>query len=490
MEALTGEVLDIHSYRSYREYKAVLDGELQRSAESFVRIGYLLKVAMDTDILKESGYRNVNEFAQEEYNLDKSQVSRFIRINDEFSENGYSDQLQEKYKNFGYAKLALMLLLPSEINEELTAGYSKADIRSIKEEIEEEKKTSDLEIMMEEKDEGQQSFDGLVKVLYQIGRDDSEMYLKLYDAVCSTVYDETIQPVVDKLMDALAPSGVAIITVRIAGEGRKMLSIKGADIDPVVVDVRSGEKMHCTWDRMINGIKALCPDAEDGKKAWEILYGESFPEKKGEVAPVQPQKRAEVRRQSKVTKAKMSENTRVESGQAATDKAAPGVECQEAGKKEKEQEAAGVEDKKAEREAQGEDGTAHSPDQQYTADAESDHDENGAGGRCGEDSIGSSENGEAAREEAAGIEPDTPEKTRTEAEYTAAAGKEKNSESIADQEGLKKYVHNQQNIMFDLIKEMERMCAEECWDELVEKAKNVITRVKAVKDIKEVYRNE
>lgn len=75
MEALKGEVLDIHNeYSSYGEYKAALDGELQKSAESFVRIGYLLKVAVDTDILKESGYRNVNEFAEKEYNLDKSQV--------------------------------------------------------------------------------------------------------------------------------------------------------------------------------------------------------------------------------------------------------------------------------------------------------------------------------------------------------------------------------------------------------------------------------
>ena len=77
---------EIMYQKSYEEYKAELDGELQRSAESFVRIGYLLKVARDTNILEESGYKSVAAFAEAEYNLNKTQVSRFISINDKFSE--------------------------------------------------------------------------------------------------------------------------------------------------------------------------------------------------------------------------------------------------------------------------------------------------------------------------------------------------------------------------------------------------------------------
>ncbi|RAZ94931.1 hypothetical protein DK853_32625, partial [Klebsiella oxytoca] len=88
---------------------------------------------------------SVNEFAEAEYSLDKSQVSRFIRINDEFSENGYSDRLQERYQRFGYAKLALMLMLPAAVNEELTADYTKKEIQTIKEEIDEENQRTDIE---------------------------------------------------------------------------------------------------------------------------------------------------------------------------------------------------------------------------------------------------------------------------------------------------------------------------------------------------------
>ena len=300
METVTGEVLNINNeYKSYQEYKAAVDTELQKSAESFVRIGYLLKVARDTDILKESMYSSVNEFAQAEYNLDKSQVSRFIRINDEYSEGGYSDHLQDKYREYGYAKLSLMLLLPAAVNEELSANYSKSEIQAIKEELDEESKTTDLEILMEDKNEDQKEMDIFTKVLHQIGYDQPELYLKLHEIVNNMSFDGSYEPIVKKVIEVLAPSGEHIYSARIPGEGRKMLSIKGADKDPVVIDIRSGEAQVCKWSIFLVDIKSLS-ESEDGKKSWEKLYGESYPEeKKEEVAPVQPKK------QSKVTKAKV-----------------------------------------------------------------------------------------------------------------------------------------------------------------------------------------
>ncbi|MCM1219384.1 MAG: hypothetical protein NC548_33310 [Lachnospiraceae bacterium] len=291
MEYVTGEVLNINNeYGSYQEYKAAVDTELQRSAEGFVRIGYLLKMARDTDILKESGYSGVNEFAEAEYSLDKSQVSRFIRINDEYSEGGYSDRLQDRYKNFGYAKLALMLMLPAAVNEELTADYTKSEIQAVKDEIDEENKRTDIEVMLEEKDGRQQEYGLFAKVLYQIGKEQPELYTALYGAVRNTVHDGTGTPVINKLAGILAPAGEAIISVRIAGEGKKLLSIKGSSADPVIVDIRTAEKTGCPWDDFIGEVENLCA-GDDAEKSWELLYGEAFPEERAEVAPVQPEQK-------------------------------------------------------------------------------------------------------------------------------------------------------------------------------------------------------
>lgn len=306
MEQISGEILNINNeYGSYQEYKAAVDTELQRSAESFVRIGYLLKVARDTDILKESGYGSVNEFAEKEYGLDKSQVSRFIRINDEYSENGYSDRLQEKYRDFGHAKLAMMLTLPAAVSEELTASYTKAEIGMIKEEIEAERSVSDLEVMMEEKNQQQEEYGIVGKVLHQLGHDDPELYLKLYDAVKSTAYGENgdIFQCGRAITEVLAPSGEAIYSVRIAGEGRKLLSIKGPDKNMVIIDVRSNDKYYIGWCDFFEEAEALYGKIAEGKEGWEKLYGEPFPvkeeEKKAPVAPVQP------KNAKKVTKAKV-----------------------------------------------------------------------------------------------------------------------------------------------------------------------------------------
>lgn len=510
MTVMTGDVLNLNEYKTYGEYKAALDGELQKSAESFVRIGYLLKVARDTDILTESGYRSVNEFAEKEYNLDKSQVSRFIRINDEFSENGYSDRLQEHYRSFGYAKLAMMLLLPAEINEELSSSYSKAEIQAIREEVDEERKITDLEVVLEEKDERQQDHSALGKVLYQIGKDNPEMYLGIYDAACNTVYDDTVRPVVDKLMDVLAPAGEATISVRVAGEGRKMLIIKGADIDPVLVEVRSGEKQSYTWEQMIKELEKMCNDAEDARKAWEILYGEPFPEKKAEVAPVQPQKEQSSRKVSKVTKAKKSEKTPTETvRENAGD---------ESGQQEKEeQEAAGVENEESrESKAQGEDCTDSEPTGEPSDDPEPADEAPGAVCGAGEDSAGSSADGEGGAgvapvqpeseklkgqmditdypeympdavtdgqekdTEAADVEEEAekPEKTRTE---------EENEAGIKDSDGMHQHIGNQKKIIKERLQAMGFRCDEGDWDGLIETAKEIITRAESIKNMVEVW---
>ena len=92
--------------KTYTEFKYEMGTELSKASESFVRIGYLLKVARDTRVLWGTPYKdNYLKFAEEEFGLEKTQVSRFIRINDRFSVDGNSLELQDKYKNFGTRKL-------------------------------------------------------------------------------------------------------------------------------------------------------------------------------------------------------------------------------------------------------------------------------------------------------------------------------------------------------------------------------------------------
>ena len=135
---------------NFETLKSELNKELVSTAQSVCRIGYLLKLARDTDILNEGGYADVYDFAFAEYGLDKSQVSRFMNINDRFSIGGNSEQLLPEYKDYGSSKLSIMLTLPEEINEELSPEMSKSDILAVKEEYDEEQKITPIEHMAED----------------------------------------------------------------------------------------------------------------------------------------------------------------------------------------------------------------------------------------------------------------------------------------------------------------------------------------------------
>lgn len=232
-------------YRSYQEYKQELDTELKKTAEGFVRIGYLLKVARDTSILAESGYDNVIDFARAEYGLDKTQVSRFMNINDKFSEGGYAPELKEEYQGFGYAKLSIMLLLPEDVNNVLTPDFSKAEIQQIKDVVDEEKKTTDIEVMLERKDEVQQALDNnLEKVVFQLGKDNPKIYKELWEAVKKE--SETGKYFIRHLI----PNEKAVYTVRIPGTGSHMLAITEESEDVKLLNLRDASRMKNTTKRM------------------------------------------------------------------------------------------------------------------------------------------------------------------------------------------------------------------------------------------------
>ena len=206
---------------NYEEFKTELDTELSKSAEGFVRIGYLLKLARDTDVLA-GRYSSVTEFAQAEYGIDKTTVSRWMRINDKFSEGGYSDQLLEQYRGFGYAKLSLMLQLPDAINETLTPAYSKADIQQIKEDVDTEKQVSDIEIMIDEM-EHPQTDDRLFAFMKAIDMPDK------WD-------DENYTAI-----ELLAPQGDGYVSARVPGIGKLGMTIMDGKDEVTLTNIRTGE---------------------------------------------------------------------------------------------------------------------------------------------------------------------------------------------------------------------------------------------------------
>lgn len=289
----------IRYQQSYKDFKAELDHEMHRAAQGFVRIGYLLRKARDTDILNDSPYGSVLEFAEKEYGLDKSQTSRFIAINERFGDPDDPEQLAEQYRPFGVKKLNMMLMLPDSLNEELTDDYTAAEIAEIKTEVTEEQKITPLEVMAEEQDHTDLSM--LARVLYKIGEDDPGLMMELMGAdYLSPLMGELLQ---ERLLEILAPAGQKMYMSRVQGVGKMALVINGRRI--TLTNVREDTKEEYSTEDIVNSLGELysrswtsktLPDNE--KQMWELIYQREVPE----VAPVQPKKETKVSTPAKNTK--------------------------------------------------------------------------------------------------------------------------------------------------------------------------------------------
>ena len=295
--------------KTYQEYKKELDAVLTRTAEDFVQIGYLLKVARDTNVLAESGYATVTDFARAEYGIDKTQVSRFISINDRFSEDGYSDHLLPSYKGFGYAKLTLMLQIPDEINEALPPTLSKAEIQDIKDEVDAESKVTDIEVEIERAeaaavtDKPMLPPEGspLKRNLWQLGKEQEELFRKLWEICNKGQYPRSAS-----IMDALIPQGDAVYTVRIPGERRTQIIINSDGA--TVINLKTLERSKYIPQDICYEVEELLNGGSSPEEKYKMLYCENMTPEEPEVAPEQPdetpkEKKPEKRKESRVTKA-------------------------------------------------------------------------------------------------------------------------------------------------------------------------------------------
>ena len=273
---------ELQRIATYGDFKRELDKTFTGISEGFGRARYLLKQARDTDILKESGYKSVTEFAAAEYNLTETYVSRFIAINDRYSEGGYSDRLQERYQGYGMTKLAEMLTLPEQLADAIPPELSREEIRDVKREIAEEKKITDLEVMLE----GQQDTELFLpaRAMKQYFYDNPEKYPEMMQALKR---DELAEQE-EAALDILAPSGSAVLMVRLRGVGKLMISIQGMDRDVEIQNVRTLERETVTWSAprpfpdsqglpsRISGIREGSP-CESGKGLgrgiWRVLPG-------------------------------------------------------------------------------------------------------------------------------------------------------------------------------------------------------------------------
>ncbi len=116
---------------TYRDAKNCIRENIQSLARDYIAIGFYLRRVRDGKLYLEDGYRNIHEFAREEFGMQKSTVNHCIRINAEFSEGGNSPVIDARYKEFGKTQLQELLYVPEEKRDEVTPDMTVAEIREI-----------------------------------------------------------------------------------------------------------------------------------------------------------------------------------------------------------------------------------------------------------------------------------------------------------------------------------------------------------------------
>ena len=117
---------------NYDNAKNIIRRDLESMSRKFITIGYYLKLIRDNEMYRQDGFRDIWEFAQDTYGISKSTCSRWMAMNDKFSQGGNSPYLKEEYRDFGKSQLQEMLYLTDEQMEQARPDMTAKEIREIR----------------------------------------------------------------------------------------------------------------------------------------------------------------------------------------------------------------------------------------------------------------------------------------------------------------------------------------------------------------------
>lgn len=121
---------------SYEEVKNILREKMDVMKKNFIAAGYYMKYIRDHELFREDGYESIWEFAEDNYGIKKSTASRWMAMNDKFSQGGNSPNLADEFKGFEKSQLQEMLYLDDKQIEEVTPDMTVKEIREVRKPVE------------------------------------------------------------------------------------------------------------------------------------------------------------------------------------------------------------------------------------------------------------------------------------------------------------------------------------------------------------------
>lgn len=117
---------------NYQEAKDILREKLDNMKMNFIAAGYYMKYIRDHELFREDGYESIWAFAEDNYGIKKSTASRWMAMNDKFSQGGNSPVLAEEFRDFEKSQLQEMLYLDDKQIETVTPDMTVKEIREVR----------------------------------------------------------------------------------------------------------------------------------------------------------------------------------------------------------------------------------------------------------------------------------------------------------------------------------------------------------------------
>ncbi len=230
--------------------KESLKKDLVGIQESFVRIGYKLRKIEEEKLYEKDGYKSIAEFAEAEYKLSASTVSRFISINKKYSIDGYSEQLQPRFEEYGSSKLSEMLALPNQDLEMIRPEATRETIRELKrfnDEPQDAAVQSDIGQLIENFfHKNKEELNGLMNVVNEQGLENVDNYIM-------------------QLIDLINPSGNKAFR-----SGMYIMTMYENDI---MIKQYGGSPKRMSWKEFVERtVNIFCYAA--GPDTWKNYFGE------------------------------------------------------------------------------------------------------------------------------------------------------------------------------------------------------------------------
>ncbi len=276
---------EIRLIKDLQGVETAMRKELEHIAEGYIVVGYLLKKTRDEELFREKGYADVFDFAKQTFNISRTWAVRFMQINDTYSIDGNSPEIQEKYRGYGSSKLSEMLTLPEEIREEVPKSATVKEIREAKEVVRETEDRYSPQMSLcdvaPENTEAGTDFDGEEKwiktLVFEFFKGEGKPCFEKMDRWLRTDEAADAGKIERDVMTIVAPTKFRMFRMRRAN------ALFGETTIKIMPYNGQGENETHTYLDFAKAFERIFyPDGVMGKdsEAYEAVYGETLREKK------------------------------------------------------------------------------------------------------------------------------------------------------------------------------------------------------------------